>query len=290
MQNQSVKFYHGTDARIVRMKKDERLAFREMVEEIIKTLWPVYQPYVDCSVDNAKYKLFVLLDRNESLFDYVWTRLNYFAAQQLNNKLYQYQKDGLYVRKEMLFANNYANIARYFGEIGSIAYAMAYPIEKIQDISEFALEFKCKLNKFLDFCNQVPEPVVFEFDIESPEYLIDEDGMQVPEWMFFDSIDAPSWRLVKNVDLSHTSYNSVEIDNVHFNVNPYEYEEIPYSKIRTLKRGDRVRIINDCEKFPKAGELCMVMYSKESFVGVIPCHHNQLFEVPIKNICLLRRK
>lgn len=290
MAHKSVKFYHGTDARIVRMKKENRLSFRETIQEIIDTLWPIYQPYIDGAIENAKYELFVLLDRNERLFDYVWQRLNYWSAQQLNSKLYQYQTEGIYVRKDKLFADNYANTARYFGEIGSIAFAMAFTVEKIRTSIELEEDFKEKINNFLDFCNKSPEPIVFEFDIDSPQYLIDENGNKVSEWMLYDSIDAPSWRLVKDVDLSNMSFVNVEVDHIHFDVNPYKYEVIPHPEIQILKKGDLVRINNDCGEFPKMGETCVVVYSNNNSVGIIPCHHNKLFEVPLKNICLLKRK
>lgn len=291
MSSPSVIFYHGTDARIVRMTTEERKNFRAMVDEIIHVLWPIYKPYIDGSMQYGEYELFVLLNRNERLFDFVRQRLGYWYGQTMNNKLYQYQEDGLYVRMDKIFADNYANTARFFGEIGSIAYAMAYPLKLIKQASKFNQDFTDKLNKFLDFCSQTPEPVVYEFNLSSCENLIDENGNSLSNEIFFDIFCVnPCLRIVKEVDLSSMTPIDVDIDNIHFDMSPYEYKEIHNVEYPTFKRGDKIKIIKNCGDFLKLGEYCTVnTTTQQNLLGVIPYHHFQLFMIPIENVCLINR-
>ena len=198
--SQTITLYHGTDARMVSMKKDERNDFLSMVDRIISKLWEIYEPYYSefdqekFSLPNGdkayKYKrrIELLKDRfmncgKEVVFYNLFEKLSMLDSRYNMSGLFQY--GCLYLASTKETATNYARRSFAGGELGLIAYRLIEGMD-ILCLPEWNPDSETQkdLARFLDFCEEEKaDPVIITIEGIDSDYLLSEDGGNAT-WFF----------------------------------------------------------------------------------------------------------
>ena len=88
--------------------------------------------------------------------------------------MYQYESKGIYLTTEPWKARDYAYRAKFFGEIGSIAYHMIKGIEFFNPLNlDFSDTIRANMSKIVEFGDSVSHPVIYLVDNIHPEFLYD---------------------------------------------------------------------------------------------------------------------
>ena len=169
-------YYHGTDARIVAMTKEERCKYKETCEIALDYMWTFYQPYADKSLARISELKESLDAENDNVLYYnVAEKIRMNDLRINDNQLYQY--GSLFLTTLDWRAENYAYRAFAGGEIGLIAYRLYQGIKKIQFEGWNPNDkVKTALNMIEEFANDTPKPVVFAFGHLKKEFIRNENG------------------------------------------------------------------------------------------------------------------
>ncbi len=192
MNKETVTLYHGTDARFVRMSKEERMKYLNKCNKVINYLWELFQPLwtttevVAITLSNGKIgyvpqkKIEIIASKFTSKEEQI-IKCNFFeslhrveACKKGNS---QYQYGDLYLTSSRETALNYARRAFAGGETGLNAYRLIEGAELLQvdgwnnnkEINQTIAEFK----QFIGTEEQ-DEPVVITVnDIDVANLLAD---------------------------------------------------------------------------------------------------------------------
>lgn len=216
--------YHGTDARILSMSREEYASYFTDVDIALAYLWTIWKPLNQKSLvrelrwPNGELKgtvpISFLESRKQQFIDagkeVFYTNLsekvNMFSWTEEGAELYQY--GSLYATTSREIASNYARNAFAGGERGLIVYRMLEGLEflgiPLGNPGEKTFRAIQRVKSFAE-ANE-PEPVIVIIDDVLPCDLLSEDGKPADKkiQLFFDPgilIDF-TFRYVKDVDLS----------------------------------------------------------------------------------------
>ena len=160
--------FHGTDERIIKMSKAERLSYLEKCNHVIDTVFPLFEPYLKYEILEicrsgemiqtnelgfAKYEHLLSEKGGPNLYSNLLEKLIMINARNHNSRLYQY--NDLYLTFSKRKAMNYACRSFAGGELGLCAYRLIQGYEilfteklfqedefqnALTDIKEFAIE------------------------------------------------------------------------------------------------------------------------------------------------------
>lgn len=177
MQIQEGVFYHGTDARIVRMSKAQRDSFTKDINIVLTYLWPFFEPYRFCT-EHLKDTL--SCNSDSSLWVNASNAIIRYSAMLIGNVNYQY--GALYLCNFISRAADYAFRSFAFGESGCNAFYMIKAAEQLKfegwNPKEEVVE---AINRIIKFGSEKPEPVIFKFTDVDYLNLLDESGRVITE-------------------------------------------------------------------------------------------------------------
>ena len=213
----SLVLYHGTDARMLAMTREERSAFMSSVDIAITAMWQVYQPYFSNMVQSeivlpwgAKgYVMVREFERFKDCFDNPNDYNNLCEALMMQearvNGSSDYQYGSLYLTGSWNKASRYAYRAFAGGEIGLLAYRMIKALEVLK-LSKWNpdSEVLLAINRVLAFAEAEtgPTPAVVTIDGVSFRDLLTEKGMPLQTELSDEIISVMSFRYLPSIDLS----------------------------------------------------------------------------------------
>ena len=185
--------YHGTDARIVSMTKDERNNFLSKTDLIISRLWDVFKPYYTEFVPRRIVRHGEVIDTFMRSIEqykddfykigksYVYVnlteKLSMLEARYDGSGFYQY--GSLYLAAVEDTAKDYARRSFAGGELGLIAYRLIEAMDVLQ-FPEWKPDTETKglIEEFMDFAAEGKEdPVVITIaGIDSDDLLTETGG------------------------------------------------------------------------------------------------------------------
>jgi hypothetical protein len=208
-----ITLYHGTDARILSMSKEERLQYKKECDLIIDTLYPFFQPLLkwektEIKVDGKtifgyeyplKLKYGKILNEKGGMYMYqnLFEKLAMIDCRNNNAGLYQYEN--LYLCSSKLTAASYATSSFAGGEMGLIAYRLIQGADII-NFENFRpnsniLSIMNKIREFAKEGNEKPAIVTIEnIDVD---YLSFEDGKPIEKDNFAEWLEPRRKRQLK---------------------------------------------------------------------------------------------
>lgn len=185
-------FYHGTDARILRMPNHVRQSYIKFAKEVIDSLGTTFLPLFQ--IDN---KLLMLKEQLGNCYESFVDSIMHVYMNKIGYEHYQY--DNLYVTTWKPDAVTYSIKSYAFGEIGMIAYGIVSGMMAITKFQGNSLDMFLPMKPFIDFAESPPAPVVLRIDDIDKSFLRNEDGTIID----IDKIVCgASYRYLKNTDLS----------------------------------------------------------------------------------------
>jgi hypothetical protein len=165
-------FYHGSDARILRMPQKERMLMHKTCKEVAAMLWQYYKPH--CDGNGLLKDLRDYVPEQHKLYNALFDKVSLWASYVDGASSYQYQDEGIYLTTEIYKARNYAYNSFAFGEVGSIAYRMIQGLDfyRFEDFKPNAEEADA-INRVKQFAQGSPEPTVTIVDDVDTDYMID---------------------------------------------------------------------------------------------------------------------
>ena len=198
--------YHGTDARILSMSKEEYTSYFADVNIALAYLWTIWKPLgqktmvrelrwpngelkgtVPISFLESRKQQFIDAGKDALYFN-LYEKVNMFSWTEEGAELYQY--GSLYVTTSREIASDYARRAFAGGERGLIAYRMLEGIEflgiPLGNPEERTFNAIQRVKSFAE-ANE-PEPVIVVLDDVAPCDLLSEDGKPADRkiQLFFD--------------------------------------------------------------------------------------------------------
>lgn len=228
MNNQILTLYHGTDARILSMSKEERESFLSDIDLARDYLWTIWKPLCVKTLirklyyPNGKLKGTTLMSFLESrkqqfidagedaLYYNLYEKVNMYSWTEQGAELYQY--DALYLTPSKEKAKNYARRSFAGGERGLVVYRMLEGADFLElplgTPNENTLRAIQKVKSFAE--TAAPIPVIVTLDDIDPDYLLTEGGKSASRYIervvnALKNGETPpdnSFRYMKDVDLS----------------------------------------------------------------------------------------
>lgn len=208
-----ITLYHGTDARILSMSKEERLQYKKECDLIIDTLYPFFQPLLkwektEIKVDGKtifgyeyplKLKYGKILNEKGGMYMYqnLFEKLAMIDCRNNNAGLYQYEN--LYLCSSKLTAANYATRSFAGGEIGLIAYRLIQGADII-NFENFRPNSNIQsiMNKIREFAKEGNEkPAIVTIENIDVDYLSFEDGKPIEKDNFAEWLEPRRKRQLK---------------------------------------------------------------------------------------------
>lgn len=199
-----ISLYHGTDARIIEMPKEEREQYKKECNLIIDTLYPFFQPLLkwektEIIVDGKtvygyeyplRLKYGKILNEKGGMYMYqnLFEKLGMIDCRNNNAGFYQY--DNLYLCSSKLGAADYAAKSYAGGEIGLIAYRLIQGADII-NFEDFRPNSNIQfiMNKIREFAKEGNEkPAIVTIENIDVDFLSFEDGRPIAkdnfaEWL-----------------------------------------------------------------------------------------------------------
>ena len=195
LMGQIFTMYHGTDARVVSMSRDERRDFLSKIDLIISRLWEVYKPYYTEYVPRKivrhgeeintymrsieQYKgQFEKLGK-QIVYSNMFEKLSMLEARYNGSGFYQY--GSLYLAAVERSAKDYARRSFAGGELGLIAYRLIEAMDVLQFPEwEPDVEIQELIKQFMDFADEgKSDPVVITIDGIDSDNLLTEKGEDI---------------------------------------------------------------------------------------------------------------
>lgn len=199
---QTQPLFHGTDLRILKMSKEERLKFKAECILAIDYMWQFIGPYnEDVTVkkilpvspepvyvrESRLKELEPLLkdEKDHYIYNNLVTAVSCNELRLLGNSKYLY--DYTYLTSTPHTAASYASSSWKFGEVGQIAYRFYQAIEKMRPAGwNPSDEIQSIIEKLLSFVNDKSEPVIVECYDYDLKYLFRDSGRPVNERDYYD--------------------------------------------------------------------------------------------------------
>lgn len=208
-----ITLYHGTDARILSMSKEERLQYKKECDLIIDTLYPFFQPLLkwkktEIKVDGKtifgyeyplKLKYGKILNEKGGMYMYqnLFEKLAMIDCRNNNAGLYQYEN--LYLCSSKLTAASYATSSFAGGEMGLIAYRLIQGADII-NFENFRPNSNIQsiMNKIREFAKDGNEkPAIVTIENIDVDYLSFEDGKPIEKDNFAEWLEPRRKRQLK---------------------------------------------------------------------------------------------
>ena len=208
-----ITLYHGTDARILSMSKEERLQYKKECDLIIDTLYPFFQPLLkwektEIKVDGKtifgyeyplKLKYGKILNEKGGMYMYqnLFEKLAMIDCRNNNAGLYQYEN--LYLCSSKLTAASYATNSFAGGEMGLIAYRLIQGADII-NFENFRPNSNIQsiMNKIREFAKEGNEkPAIVTIENIDVDYLSFEDGKPIEKDNFAEWLEPRRKRQLK---------------------------------------------------------------------------------------------
>lgn len=208
-----ITLYHGTDARILSMSKEERLQYKKECDLIIDTLYPFFQPLLkwektEIKVDGKtifgyeyplKLKYGKILNEKGGMYMYLnlFEKLKMIDCRNNNAGLYQY--DNLYLCSSKLGAADYASKSYAGGELGLIAYRLIQGADII-NFENFRPNSNIKsiMDRIREFAKEGNEkPAIVTIENIDVDYLSFEDGKPIEKDNFAEWLEPRRKRQLK---------------------------------------------------------------------------------------------
>jgi len=208
-----ITLYHGTDARILSMSKEERLQYKKECDLIIDTLYPFFQPLLkwektEIKVDGKtifgyeyplKLKYGKILNEKGGMYMYqnLSEKLAMIDCRNNNAGLYQYEN--LYLCSSKLTAASYATSSFAGGEMGLIAYRLIQGADII-NFENFCPNSNIQsiMNKIREFAKEGNEkPAIVTIENIDVDYLSFEDGKPIEKDNFAEWLEPRRKRQLK---------------------------------------------------------------------------------------------
>ena len=208
-----ITLYHGTDARILSMSKEERLQYKKECDLIIDTLYPFFQPLLkwektEIKVDGKtifgyeyplKLKYGKILNEKGGMYMYqnLFEKLAMIDCRNNNAGLYQYKN--LYLCSSKLTAASYATRSFAGGEMGLIAYRLIQGADII-NFENFLPNSNIQsiMNKIREFAKEGNEkPAIVTIENIDVDYLSFEDGKPIEKDNFAEWLEPRRKRQLK---------------------------------------------------------------------------------------------
>lgn len=208
-----ITLYHGTDARILSMSKEERLQYKKECDLIIDTLYPFFQPLLkwektEIKVDGKtifgyeyplKLKYGKILNEKGGMYMYqnLFEKLAMIDCRNNNAGLYQYEN--LYLCSSKLTAASYATSSFAGGEMGLIAYRLIQGADII-NFENFRPNSNIQsiMNKIREFTKEGNEkPAIVTIENIDVDYLSFEDGKPIEKDNFAEWLEPRRKRQLK---------------------------------------------------------------------------------------------
>ena len=208
-----ITLYHGTDARILSMSKEERLQYKKECDLIIDTLYPFFQPLLkwektEIKVDGKtifgyeyplKLKYGKILNEIGGMYMYqnLFEKLAMIDCRNNNAGLYQYEN--LYLCSSKLTAASYATRSFAGGEMGLIAYRLIQGADII-NFENFRPNSNIQsiMNKIREFAKEGNEkPAIVTIENIDVDYLSFEDGKPIEKDNFAEWLEPRRKRQLK---------------------------------------------------------------------------------------------
>ncbi len=193
--------YHGTDARMVSMTKDERSDFLSKTDLIISRLWAVYKPYYTEYVPRRivrhgevintfmrsieQYKDNFEKIGKLNVYYNLTEKLSMLEARYNDSGFFQY--GDLYLAAVEDTAKSYASRSFAGGELGLIAYRLIEAMDVLQ-FPEWKPDAETQglFDEFMDFAAEGKEdPVVITIDGIDSDNLLTETGGDISSALGF---------------------------------------------------------------------------------------------------------
>lgn len=208
-----ITLYHGTDARILSMSKEERLQYKKECDLIIDTLYPFFQPLLkwektEIKVNGKtifgyeyplKLKYGKILNEKGGMYMYqnLFEKLAMIDCRNNNAGLYQYEN--LYLCSSKLTAASYATSSFAGGEMGLIAYRLIQGADII-NFENFRPNSNIQsiMNKIREFAKEGNEkPAIVTIENIDVDYLSFEDGKPIEKDNFAEWLEPRRKRQLK---------------------------------------------------------------------------------------------
>lgn len=171
-----IELYHGTDAKMIRMSKEQRQAHKSYCKQAIEFLYPIYKAkfYDGNSGDywGSIYKTSLDKETTENLIK----ALNCYRKMLIDHPLYQYPEGVIFLTHNYHEAEVYAEKSFAGGEFGHIAYYMCKAANILFPDLEPDKETSSAIKYVLEFGNKEREPVVKTVKNFKIKLLKDENG------------------------------------------------------------------------------------------------------------------
>jgi hypothetical protein len=156
-------FYHGSDARILRMPTSERMLMHKTCKEVASMLWQYYK--LHCDGNGLLKDIRDYVPKQHKLYNALFDKVSLWASYVDGASSYQYQDEGIYLTTEIYKARDYAYNSFAFGEVGSIAYRMIQGLDfyQFKNFKPNAEEADA-INRVKQFAQGSPEPTVTMVD------------------------------------------------------------------------------------------------------------------------------
>ena len=215
--------YHGTDARFVRMSKEERMEYLNKCNKVIDYLWELFQPLwqkeeqqvtlpngvkiFDTSSRKIEHlkSLFINAGKHE-LYNRLLSRLSMVDLWKKGSKWYQY--DFLCVTGDKDKAERYAKRSFAGGEFGYIVYDLICAAEFLNlFINKPLEEISFYINEIKMFSN-IQEPIVIIIDDLESEFLYEETSDKP-----FSEISSD---VIKHLSFKYKQEYTLNLDNAYY--------------------------------------------------------------------------
>lgn len=199
--------YHGTDARMVSMSKEERMEYLTVVDHVASSLWKVYEPYYHKFVpytvirngeEKHTYKkafesyIDILNSRGyPDMYSNLTLALSRMDSRNQGEGLYQY--GALYLAGTNYSAEKYAHSSFAGGERGLNAYRLIEGMNILQ-FPEWEPDscLQMEIDRIMDFASfEKADPVVITLEGIDTDNLISEDGTPASAYLqiYYDALE-----------------------------------------------------------------------------------------------------
>lgn len=165
-------FFHGTDLRIVNMSVSDRKEFHTMCKNVCAFLWQFYSTIYFETLNDSNFASKYFSEDDKGFAEQLRSKLADWNLSISYTTMYRYESKGIYLTTEPWKAKDYAYRAKFFGEIGSIAYYMIKGIKFFNPLNlDFSDMIRAKMSKIVEFGESVSHPVIYLVDNILPEFL-----------------------------------------------------------------------------------------------------------------------
>ena len=202
--------YHGTDAKMISLSKEERQSYLNDCKAVANYLWQFFHPlWVDELVETiiegnkafvkrkkiTNYKQ-VLNQKEPNLYHTLWENLDIISFEKNGNGNFQY--NDLYLTTELDKAINYAMRSYAGGEIGFIAYSLIQGAEVIMSEGwDKDAQINLAIARIKKFAEAPKQPVILAAKNIKVESLLYENGEPFNQVIGF---LLPSYRYISEVE------------------------------------------------------------------------------------------